>query len=114
MTSIPAPLVGLLLEFAPALPQPTLERACPLLLAALLTTGRRTVANLLRTLGGLAHGDASSWQTATQARPGRDPAFAATVLDLTWIEIRVRVEAHGRPPAAGGPGSDDVPRPGRL
>src|SRR5262249_56585578 len=69
MTSIPAPLVGLLLEFAPALTQPTFERACPLLLAALLTTGRRTVANLLRTLGGLAHGDASSYRRVlSQAR----------------------------------------------
>ena len=41
----------LLLALAPAFTQPTFGRFTTLLAAAVLTTGRRTVANLLRTAG---------------------------------------------------------------
>jgi hypothetical protein len=51
-----------LLPLAPAFTAPTFERFVLLALAALLTTGRRTVANLLRTLGALAGGHRSSYQ----------------------------------------------------
>jgi hypothetical protein len=52
----------LLLALAPAFTKPTFRRARVLLFAALLTTGRRTVANVLRTAGTLAPGAASSYR----------------------------------------------------
>jgi hypothetical protein len=51
-----------LLPLAPAFTAPTFGRFLLLALAAVLTTGRRTVANLLRTLGGLAPGHRTSYQ----------------------------------------------------
>jgi hypothetical protein len=59
------PVLGL---FAPAFYHPTYQRFLVLLLAAILTTGRRTVANLLRTAVGLAHGDASSFHRVLSRR----------------------------------------------
>jgi DDE superfamily endonuclease len=47
--------------FAPAFSQPTFARAQLLAVAAILATGRRTVSNLLRTLGHLARGAPSSY-----------------------------------------------------
>lgn len=61
MHSIPRAAEPLLREFAPAFTQPTYQRFVILLLAAILTTGRRTVTNLLRTVGPLAPGHASSY-----------------------------------------------------
>jgi hypothetical protein len=52
----------LLVEFAPCFTQPTYHRFATLLAAAILTTGRRTVANLLRTLGPLASGHRTDYQ----------------------------------------------------
>jgi hypothetical protein len=54
-----APLFGAL---APAFSAPTFRRFAALLLSALLTVGRRTIANLLRTLGRLAPGHRTSYQ----------------------------------------------------
>jgi hypothetical protein len=69
MDSIPALAWPLLSEFGPAFTQPTFRRAVALLVAAVLTTGRRTVANLLRTAGGLANGHPSSYhRTLSRAR----------------------------------------------
>lgn len=51
------PLLG---QFAPVFSQPTYQRFLVLLVAAILTTGRRTVSNLLRTVPGLAPGGPSS------------------------------------------------------
>lgn len=69
MDSIPALALPLLTEFAPTFTQPTFRRAVALLLAAVLTTGRRTVANLVRTAGALADGHPSSYQRVlSQAR----------------------------------------------
>ncbi len=59
---LPTPLADVLLPLAPAFTAPTFDRFALLALAALLTTGRRTVANLLRTLRGLAPGHRTSYQ----------------------------------------------------
>ena len=59
---LPAPLDAVLLPLAPAFTTPTFDRCALLALSALLTTGRRTVANLLRTLCGLAPGHRTSYQ----------------------------------------------------
>jgi hypothetical protein len=52
----------LLAALQPAFSQPTFQRFTLLMAAALLTTGRRTIANLLRTLGPLAKGHKTSYQ----------------------------------------------------
>jgi hypothetical protein len=88
--SIPAPAARLLLPFAPAFTQPTFERACLLLLAALLTTGRRTVANLLRTLGGLARGDPSSYRRVLSAAQWSGLRLAAVVCRLAFVRFGPR------------------------
>lgn len=62
MSIIPLEAAWLLGEFAPVFTQPTFRRSMLLLLGAILTTGRRTVANVLRTVGNLAQGDPSSFQ----------------------------------------------------
>ena len=62
MTILPPDLSPLLIEFAPAFTRPTYRRFLVLLLAAILTTGRRTVANLLRTAGALAPGHPASYR----------------------------------------------------
>lgn len=59
---LPAPAAAVFLPLAPAFTAPTFERFVLLALSAILTTGRRTVANLLRTLGGLATGHRTSYQ----------------------------------------------------
>jgi DDE superfamily endonuclease len=59
---LPKPLAAVLLPFAPVFSAPTFERFVLLALAALLTSGRRTVANLLRTLATLAPGHRCSYQ----------------------------------------------------
>jgi len=72
----PAPLPGpirrvadaLLRAFAAAFTRPTYERFVVLLLAAVLTTGCRTVLNLLRTLDALAPGHPSSYHRVFSRR----------------------------------------------
>jgi hypothetical protein len=61
VTTIPNDPVPLLALFAPAFTPATFGRAHLLAVAAILTTGRRTVSNLLRTLGHLAQGAPSSY-----------------------------------------------------
>src|SRR5438105_13877799 len=61
MLVIPSFARPLLDQFAPVFFQPTYQRFLVLLLAAVLTTGRRTVSNLLRSVGLLAPGDPSSY-----------------------------------------------------
>ena len=61
---LPTPLAAVLLPLAPAFSAPTFDRFARLAIAAILTTGRRTVANLLRTLRGLAPGHRTSYQRA--------------------------------------------------
>jgi hypothetical protein len=59
---LPTEAADVLLPLAPAFTEPTFRRFSLLLLAAILTPGRRTVANLLRTLGTLADGHRTSYQ----------------------------------------------------
>lgn len=69
MASILTDALPVFLELAPAFTRPTFARAQLLVLAAVLTTGRRTIANLLRTLGTLVPGQASSYhRVLSQAR----------------------------------------------
>jgi hypothetical protein len=66
---LPSEAIPLITALAPAFTQPTHRRFVTLLLAAVLTTGRRTVANLLRTLGGLAHGHRTDYQRVLSRAP---------------------------------------------
>src|SRR5262245_30711526 len=61
MSSVADGALPVLALFAPAFSQPTFARAQLLAVACILTTGRRTVSNLLRTLGHLASGAPSSY-----------------------------------------------------
>ena len=68
MLVIPSFAQPLLDQFAPVFLQPTYQRFLVLLVAAILTTGRRTVSNLLRTVPGLAPGDPSSYHRVFSKR----------------------------------------------
>jgi len=69
MASILHDALPVFLELAPAFTRPTFARAQLLVVAAVLTTGRRTIANLLRTLGALVPGQASTYhRVLSQAR----------------------------------------------
>jgi DDE superfamily endonuclease len=63
--SFAQPLLG---QFAPVFLQPTYQRFLLLLVAAVLTTGRHTVSNLLRSVPGLAPGDPSSYHRVFSKR----------------------------------------------
>jgi hypothetical protein len=66
---LPDEALPVLVALAPTFTQPTFERFTLLLAAAILTTGRRTVANLLRTLAALAPGHRTTYQRVlSQAR----------------------------------------------
>src|SRR4051794_41085260 len=62
MSILPIEAEALLPALGPVFTEPTLRRFVLLMAAALLTTGRRTVANLLRTVGALAQGHPTSYQ----------------------------------------------------
>jgi|SRR5215475_5471253 len=66
---LPSEAAPLLATLAPAFTTPTFPRFVTLLAAALLTTGRRTVANLLRTLGPLAPGHRTAYQRVLSRAP---------------------------------------------
>jgi hypothetical protein len=66
---LPPEAAPLLAALTTSFTQPTAERFVTLLAAALLTTGRRTVANLLRTLGPLAPGHRTSYQRVLSRAP---------------------------------------------
>jgi hypothetical protein len=69
MAILPDESLALLDCFAPVFTRPTYQRFLVLLGAAIITTGRRTVANLLRTAGSLAPGHVSSYRRVfSQAR----------------------------------------------
>jgi len=68
MLLIPSFAQPLLDQFAPVFLQPTYQRFLVLLVAAVLTTGRRTVSNLLRSVPGLAPGDPSSYHRVLSRR----------------------------------------------
>src|SRR5215211_2693412 len=95
MDSVPAFALPLLHELAPCFTRPTWRRCLLLLAAAILTTGCRTVANLLRTVGHLAPGDASSYQRVlSQARWSGlclSAALCRSLLRHLWPQGRVRL-----------------------
>jgi DDE superfamily endonuclease len=62
MAILPDESLSLLVSLAPVFTQPTYQRFLVLLGAAILTTGRRNVANLLRTAASLAPGHVSSYR----------------------------------------------------
>ncbi len=59
---LPPEAMPLLEAFSPLFTRPTYRRFVVLLAAAILTQGRHTVANLLRTLGWLAPGHRTDYQ----------------------------------------------------
>lgn len=68
MNSIPKAAEPLIHPFADAFTRPTYRRFVVLLLAGILTTGRRTVTNLLRTVSALAPGHPSSYHRVFSKR----------------------------------------------
>jgi uncharacterized protein YerC len=68
MAIIPEPLRRLIRPLAGAFTAPTFRRFTTLMAGAILTTGRRTVTNLLRTVGGLATGHPSSYHSVFSRR----------------------------------------------
>src|SRR5262249_28301413 len=66
---LPTEAAPLLAALAPAFTTPTFARVVTLLVAALLTTGPRTVANLLRTLGPLTPGHRTDYQRVLSRAP---------------------------------------------
>jgi hypothetical protein len=64
---LPIEVTPLLAALQPAFTQPTFPRFALLMSAALLTTGRRTIANLLRTLGPLGKGHKTTYQRVFSA-----------------------------------------------
>jgi DDE superfamily endonuclease len=65
---LPKPVHTVFESLAPALTQPTYRRLVLLALAAILTVGGRTIANLLRCLGALAPGHSSSYHRVLSLR----------------------------------------------
>ena len=82
MIILPDEPSGLLDSFAAVFTHPTFERFLVLLGAAILTTGRRTVANLLRTAGSLASGHVSSYRRVFSK--------------ASWSPLRLAVECARR------------------
>ena len=68
MNSIPKAAEPLIQEFADAFTRPTYRRFVILLFASILTTGRRTVTNVLRTVSALAPGHPSSYHRVFSKR----------------------------------------------
>lgn len=69
MSIVPTPAEAIVAEFRPAFTEPTARRFMVVLFGAILTTGQRTITNILRTVGGLAHGDPSCYHRLfSQAR----------------------------------------------
>src|SRR4029079_12703301 len=62
MAILPETPPGFWGDFAPIFTRPTFRRFLTLLGAAILTVGRRTIADLLRTVGPLASGASSSYR----------------------------------------------------
>src|SRR5690242_4623367 len=89
---LPTEAGPLLLALAPAFTSPTFQRFTILMAAALLTTGRRTVANLLRTLGGLAPGHRTSYQRVLSAA-----SWSGLRLGLLLAQLLLRHLPPGRP-----------------
>lgn len=68
MNTLPKIISKLLEDFSPVFSRPTLQRFCLLLLAAIVTTGSRTVSNLLRTVDFVVSGHSSSYHRVFSKR----------------------------------------------
>jgi hypothetical protein len=103
---LPTEAAAVLLALAPAFTAPTFRRFLTLALAALLTTGRRTVANLLRTLGALAPGHRTSFQRVLSAARWSGLRLAALLcrLVLRLLPAGVPVTLVGDDTVDGHPG----------
>ena len=73
---------------------PTYQRFSTLLVGALLTTGRRTVANVLRTLRHLAPGHRTSYQRVFSRAPWSGVALGCAL--STSGEVFTRIRSAGR------------------
>jgi hypothetical protein len=84
---LPTQAAAVFLPLAPAFTAPTFDRFTLPALAAILTPGRRTVANLLRTPGTLAPGHRTSYQRALSAARWSGLALACRLcrLVLRWV-----------------------------
>ena len=104
---LPAEAQPLLAAFAPHLTAPTYARFAVLTAAAILTTGRRTVANLLRTVGDLAPGhDASYRRVLSAARwSGLELGCALTRFLLDHLVPNGPVDLVGDDTVDGHPGA---------
>jgi DDE superfamily endonuclease len=80
--NVPACAMPLLSTFRPAFSTPTDHRFCVLMLAAVLTTGRHTITNLLRTVRYQAHGHVSSYHRVFSQRRWSTWALARLLLTL--------------------------------
>jgi DDE superfamily endonuclease len=94
---LPKPVHTVFEPLAPALTRPTYHRLVLLALAAILTVGGRTIANLLRTLGALAPGHSSSYHRALSHRrwPARRLARRYIAAVLARFAPRGKVELAG-------------------
>ena len=77
---IPTCIMPLLMVFRPAFSTPTYHRFLLLILAAVLTTGRRTVTNLLRTVRVQAQGHVSSYHRVFSQRRWSTWALARALI----------------------------------
>jgi SRSO17 transposase len=78
--NVPACAMPVLRMFRPAFSTPTYHRFLVLVLAAVLTTGRRTVTNLLRTVRYQAHGHGSSYHRVFSQRRWSTWALARALI----------------------------------
>jgi transcriptional regulator with XRE-family HTH domain len=94
---LPQPVHTVFEPLAPALTRPTYRRLVVLALAAILTVGSRTIANLLRCLGALAPGHASSYHRVLSLR-----RWSARRLARRYIAaVLARFAPHGLVALAG-------------
>src|SRR5262245_2641407 len=95
MASIANDALPLLPLFAPVFNPATFQRVHLLVVAARLTTGRRTISNLLRTAGALATGAPSSYHRVLSAAKWSGLRLAALrarfVLRHCWPAGRIRL-----------------------
>lgn len=88
MNTIPPAAEPLIREFAGAFTRPTFQRFVILLFAAILTLGRRTVTNLLRTVHTLAPGHPSSYHRVFSKRRWSSWRLARALADFIlrhWV-----------------------------
>ena len=89
---VPDEVLPILQAIAPAFTRPTLQRFALLMAAAVLCTGRRTVANLLRVVAPLAAGHVTSYQ-----RVFSSASWSAMQLACRLCQLVVALLPPGRP-----------------